>query len=152
MSQAKSRLVLGGACLLALIATSCSSDGPYGGANSTLASGAASSDAGVVAPAATDTGGAAAPAATDAGGTVEAPPVAALTIENSTFSAASAVAGTAFTIANNDGVTHTVTEDNDAFDVEVAGGGTASLTIIAAGTYQIHCKIHGSMQGTITVG
>ena len=31
------------------------------------------------------------------------------------------------------------------------GGGTATLTIPKAGTYKIHCKIHASMHGTITV-
>jgi plastocyanin len=35
--------------------------------------------------------------------------------------------------------------------VRVAGGGTETLTIPKAGTYAIHCKIHASMHGTITV-
>ena len=30
-------------------------------------------------------------------------------------------------------------------------GGTATLTIDAAGSYAIHCEIHSSMHGTISV-
>lgn len=132
MINTKLRLVIGGACLMAFVASGCSdskntSTGTNGGVNTTIAS-----------------------SETAAGGSAT-PPVAGLTIENSTFSAASVVAGTAFTIANNDGRTHTVTDDAGAFDVQVPGGGTASLTITAPGTYQIHCKIHSSMHGTITV-
>lgn len=74
-----------------------------------------------------------------------------LTISGNTFSAAAVTAGTVFTIANNDGVGHTVTDDAGSFDVAVPGGGSETLTIPAAGTYKIHCKIHGSMHGTITV-
>ena len=76
---------------------------------------------------------------------------AALTIQNTSFGAASATAGTQFTIANKDTATHTVTDDAGSFDVRVSGGGTATLTIPKAGTYKIHCKIHSSMHGTITV-
>jgi plastocyanin len=85
-----------------------------------------------------------------AGSGAVAAPVA-LTIENSTFSAASVAAGTAFTISNNDSRTHTVTDDAGSFDQQVDGGSDAQLTIPTAGTYQIHCKIHSSMHGTITV-
>lgn len=76
---------------------------------------------------------------------------AALTIQNTSFGAASVTAGTQFTIANNDTATHTVTDDAGSFDVRVSGGGTATLTIPKSGTYKIHCKIHSSMHGTITV-
>jgi plastocyanin len=74
-----------------------------------------------------------------------------LTIEHSSFSAASVTAGTEFTISNKDGVTHTVTDDGGTFSVRVTGGGTGKLTIPKAGTYKIHCEIHASMHGTITV-
>ena len=74
-----------------------------------------------------------------------------LSVQNSSFSAASVTAGTEFTIENKDSVTHTVTDDAGSFDVRVSGGGTETLTIPAAGTYKIHCKIHNSMHGTITV-
>jgi plastocyanin len=123
MTRTKLRLVLGGACLLSLITTACSDDnGTDGGADATVAQGA-----------------------------VDTPTPPGLTISGNNFSAASVTAATEFTIANDDSVGHTVTDDADAFDVAVPGGGTASLTIIAPGTYQIHCKIHGSMSGTITV-
>jgi plastocyanin len=74
-----------------------------------------------------------------------------LTIANATFSEASGVAGQAFSIVNSDGVAHTVTDDGKAFDLDLLAGGTASLTVISAGTYKIHCKIHSSMHGTIVV-
>ncbi|MEA3184920.1 MAG: hypothetical protein QOC57_1516 [Ilumatobacteraceae bacterium] len=78
-------------------------------------------------------------------------PTVGLTIQNSSFSAASVKAGTQFTIENKDTVTHTVTDDAASFDVRVPGGSTMTLTIPTAGTYKIHCKIHSSMHGTITV-
>jgi plastocyanin len=87
------------------------------------------------------------PAATDAG----APAAAGLTISGNTFSVAAVTAGTPFTITNNDSVGHTVTDDAGSFDVAVPGGGSETLTIPAAGTYAIHCEIHASMHGTITV-
>ncbi len=133
MTHNKLRIVVGGACLLALVVAGCSSD-----------SKGSSATAAPVAPAATSAGGAA------AGGTVAAG-AAALTIANSTFGAASVAAGTEFTIANNDSRPHTVTDDNGAFDVSVPAGGTATLTIAKPGSYKIHCKIHSSMHGTITV-
>ncbi|MGZ4807404.1 MAG: cupredoxin domain-containing protein [Ilumatobacteraceae bacterium] len=74
-----------------------------------------------------------------------------LTIQNTSFGTSSVTAGTAFTIENKDTATHTVTDDAGSFDVRVSGGSTASLTIPKAGTYKIHCKIHSSMHGTITV-
>jgi plastocyanin len=76
---------------------------------------------------------------------------AALTIQNTSFGAASVTAATEFTIQNKDSARHTVTDDAGSFDVSVPAGGTASLTIPKAGTYKIHCKIHASMHGTITV-
>ncbi len=79
------------------------------------------------------------------------PSAAGLTISGNTFSAASVVANTDFAIVNNDGVGHTVTDDGGAFDVAVGGGATEPLTIPEPGTYRIHCEIHSSMQGTITV-
>jgi len=127
MSQSRLRVVVAGAVLLAFTATACGSSDSTG-SDSTIAS----SD--------TAAGGSAAPAS-----------AAALTIANSAFSEASVTAGTEFTIANDDGRPHTVTDDADSFDVEVPPGGTATLKIDAPGTYQIHCRIHSSMHGTITV-
>jgi plastocyanin len=74
-----------------------------------------------------------------------------LTISGNSFGAASVTAGTAFSIVNEDSVGHTVTDDAGSFDQAVGGGASAPLTIPEAGTYAIHCKIHASMHGTITV-
>jgi plastocyanin len=126
MTRNKVRLAIAGACMLALTASACSSDD------------SSDSDAPAVSSA---TGGSAAPAAGGAG----------LTISGNTFSPASVTAGTEFTITNNDSVAHTVTDDAGSFDVSVPAGGTATLTIPTAGSYAIHCNIHSSMHGTITV-
>ncbi len=121
MTHPKRRLVLGSACLLAFIAPACSDDDDTSGAD------------------------------TDVTVAVGEPSAAGLTISGNTFSAASVVANTEFPIVNNDGVGHTVTDDGGAFDVAVGGGATEPLTIPEPGTYRIHCEIHSSMQGTITV-
>ena len=124
MTKKTVRLALASACLLVFTATACSSDDD-------------ASD------------GTAAPSGT----TADAPAAAGLTISGNTFSVAAVTAGTEFTIVNNDSVGHTVTDDAEpaSFDVAVAGGGSEPLTIPTAGTYNIHCKIHASMHGTITV-
>jgi len=63
-----------------------------------------------------------------------------------------AKAGEAFTVTNaDDGTQHTVTSDDDSFSIAVDGGNSEQLTIDEAGTYDIHCNIHPSMKGTITV-
>ena len=63
-----------------------------------------------------------------------------------------AKAGEAFTVTNSDdGSQHTVTSDDDVFSIAVDGGASEQLTIDEAGTYAIHCNIHPSMKGTITV-
>jgi plastocyanin len=120
MINRRKSLAVAAACVLAFGATACSSDSGTK-ASSTPTTGAATSGAPV-----------------------------ALTIQNSSFSAASVTAGTEFTIENKDTVTHTVTADDSSFDIRVPGGSTMTLTIPAAGTFKIHCKIHASMHGTIT--
>ncbi|HET8844836.1 MAG TPA: cupredoxin family copper-binding protein [Ktedonobacteraceae bacterium] len=58
--------------------------------------------------------------------------------------------GTKVTWTNNDSVTHTVTENNGAFDSkDLAPGQTFSFTFDKAGTYSYHCNIHPSMTATI---
>lgn len=89
---------------------------------------------------------------TSGGTSAPAAAAAALTIQDSAFSAASVTAGTEFTISNKDSRTHTVTDDAGSFNIKVSATGTAKLTIPKAGTYKIHCTIHSSMHGTITVG
>lgn len=74
-----------------------------------------------------------------------------LTIVDFSFSAANVPAATEFTLTNDDEFAHTVTDRDGAFDVRVEGAATAPLTIERAGTYEIFCRIHPSMSGTITV-
>jgi plastocyanin len=131
MTHKKRNIVLGGACLLAFVVPACGSDD---NSDSTLAP--------------------AAPAATDAAGSGDTTPTdssAGMTISGNAFSSPTVAAGTEFTITNNDGVGHTVTDDGGAFDVDVPAGGTATLIIDNAGQYAIHCEIHSSMHGTINV-
>ena len=130
MTRNTIRLAIAGACLLAVSATACSSDDDNGSA----------ATGGPVATSGVETGDSTAAAA---GGE--------MTISGNAFSPLSTTAGTEFTITNNDGVGHTVTADDDSFDVSVPANGTATLTIPTAGTFAIHCKIHSSMHGTITV-
>lgn len=76
-----------------------------------------------------------------------------IVIEGSAFSIADNVMSSdALSVTNRDGFTHTVTSDDGAFDVTVAGGTTISLPSLKSGTYAFHCKIHSSMMGTLTVG
>ncbi|MGH9136578.1 MAG: cupredoxin domain-containing protein [Acidimicrobiales bacterium] len=62
-------------------------------------------------------------------------------------------AGSEVSFTNADGVTHTLTADDDSFDTgNVGGGETATLTAPAEpGDYDYHCEIHSSMTGTLTV-
>jgi len=53
---------------------------------------------------------------------------------------------------NSDGVAHTVTSDNNAFDSGALGDGvTFAFTFTSAGTFAYHCEIHGRMRGQIVV-
>ena len=98
------------------------------------------------APAPTVAGGA--PAPTVAGGG----PAFDMTIDNEAYSSPiTGKVGTAIRIINNDSKAHTVTDSKNAFDIEIAAGATAALTVTAPGTYEIHCKIFPTMTGTITV-
>ena len=132
MTKNKMRLVLGIACLLAFVVPACSSDSKTSSTGAPAATGAGDTTA-----AAGDTTAAAA-----GGG---------MTIAGFNFGTTNATAGQELTITNNDSAGHTVTDDAGSFDVSVPGSGTATLTIPAAGTYKIHCKIHSAMHGTITV-
>jgi plastocyanin len=67
-------------------------------------------------------------------------------------------AGTEVQFVNADSFGHTVTEGTDGqavddpiVDEEIAQNGTVSVTFEEAGTYDITCKIHPSMNMTITV-
>lgn len=60
---------------------------------------------------------------------------------------------------NNDSVAHTITftsapsgvSTSTLTDSNLAAGGSYSVTLTTAGTYQYHCTIHSWMTGTITV-
>ena len=75
----------------------------------------------------------------------------ALTIKNLAFGELTVKAGDSISIVNADTTDHTVTADNGSFDIAAAAGKTTALVIPKTGTYAIHCKIHASMHGTITV-
>ena len=67
-------------------------------------------------------------------------------------------AGTEVTFLNADGFTHTVTEGTDGqpvddpiVDEEIDQNGSVSVSVDEPGTYNITCKIHSSMNLTITV-
>ena len=76
----------------------------------------------------------------------------ALTISDFAFSPSELTvpAGT-IDITNEDGATHSVTADDETFDVEVSGGGAASITVDTPGSYSYHCRFHPSMTGTLVV-
>jgi plastocyanin len=61
--------------------------------------------------------------------------------------------GAKVTVTNSDGAEHTVTADSgNAFDVEVDGKGTATLTAPSQpGTYAYHCNYHPMMHGQLIV-
>ena len=67
-------------------------------------------------------------------------------------------AGTKVTFQNMDGTEHTVTNGKDGtpdanplFDMPVASGASVDFTFTTAGTFNVTCKIHHSMNLTITV-
>ena len=66
--------------------------------------------------------------------------------------------GTSITFKNNDTVDHTVTNGKDgkpdanaAFDKALPTGQSVDITFDKAGTFNVTCKIHSSMNMTVTV-
>jgi plastocyanin len=88
-------------------------------------------------------------------GTGNPPPAAnSVSIVNMAFSPASltVTAGTTVTWTNNDGMTHTVTANDNSFDSgNITTGSKFSKVFSTVGTYQYHCTIHSTMKGTIVV-
>ena len=59
--------------------------------------------------------------------------------------------GDEVTWTNGDDTAHTVTSDDDAFDLSLDAGATVSQTFDEAGEFPYHCSIHQSMTGTVVV-
>jgi plastocyanin len=77
-----------------------------------------------------------------------------ITISGTAFTDVKPVkAGATVTVKNEDPFAHTVTADNNEFNTDnIDGGKTVTFTAPStAGTYKFHCKIHSSMQSTLTV-
>ena len=75
------------------------------------------------------------------------------TIQGYKFPALTATAGQKITIADGDDEPHTVTADDGSFDsgsFDKAAPGTL-LAPKTPGVYPVHCTIHPSMHGTLTV-
>jgi plastocyanin len=59
---------------------------------------------------------------------------------------------TTITFQNSDGVVHTATSDNGAWNTgDIAAGGSKAVTFTTAGTFSYHCTHHPMMTGTIIV-
>jgi plastocyanin len=78
-----------------------------------------------------------------------------ITIRNFAFSPSplKVVPGTRVTVTNADTTAHTLTSRSGAFDTgDLAGGARAVLVVPSKpGRYEIHCKIHNYMTGTLEV-
>lgn len=77
-----------------------------------------------------------------------------IVISNMAFSTPPSVRpGQQLTIVNKDEPNHTVTADDNLFDIRISGGGgTQSFTApTTPGTYPFHCKYHANMHGLLTV-
>lgn len=75
------------------------------------------------------------------------------TIQGYKFPALTAAPGATVSVIDGDGEPHTVTADDGSFDTG-SFDGSAPGTFVAPtepGTYPIHCTIHPSMHGTLTV-
>jgi plastocyanin len=78
----------------------------------------------------------------------------AVAIKNFAFNPADIQAnvGQTVTFTNDDSVPHTATlDDGSCTTPNIAGGSSDGLMFTAAGTYPIHCNVHPTIKGTITV-
>jgi plastocyanin len=140
LRRPRTLVVLGLAAALALAGSACGDDGDDEG--DTASAPTTDSDY----PGTESTASTTAPAAEEGGETT-------LVVSDFSFSEVTGAPGAAVPVRNDDSVAHTVTADDGAFDSgEVDPGGTAEFTAPAEpGSYAIHCEIHSSMQGTVTV-
>lgn len=61
-------------------------------------------------------------------------------------------AGQPVTVVNDDGVTHTFTANQGAFNTgDINSGQRGDVTVARAGTYAYHCNIHTFMKATVKV-
>ena len=77
-----------------------------------------------------------------------------IVISNMTFTVPPSVRpGQQLTIVNKDDSNHTVTADNNQFDIRISGGGgrQSFAAPTTPGTYPFHCKYHADMHGLLTV-
>jgi plastocyanin len=84
--------------------------------------------------------------------TATAAPAGTVQIKGFAFQAAPAKRAGSITIVNRDGVGHTMTAGNGAFNLKI--GGNASIAFRAPakpGTYTFFCAIHPEMTGTLVV-
>jgi hypothetical protein len=61
-------------------------------------------------------------------------------------------AGVPFDVANLDGADHTLTDRDDTFEAYVFADGHTELVVPRPGRYEVWCRIHPSMVGTLVVG
>ena len=59
--------------------------------------------------------------------------------------------GDSIVFVNKDSVPHTVTARDHSFDLRIAPGQRARLTLSKAGTFAISCILHSPMRATMTV-
>lgn len=77
-----------------------------------------------------------------------------ITIQDFDFAVPATVSpGASIDITNADGVLHTVTAEDDAFDLRVPDGDTVTLTApTTPGEYAFFCELHSNMAATLVVG
>jgi plastocyanin len=71
-------------------------------------------------------------------------------IEGFAFVLPDSVPAGTVTVENRDGAPHTLTADDGTFDVSVSANASADAEL-EPGTYEVHCNVHPSMTGTLTV-
>ena len=76
-----------------------------------------------------------------------------VTIKGFAFATKPVKAGAKVTVKNEDSATHTFTADDGSFNTDkIDGGKSKDFTAPSqAGDYKVHCEIHSSMTGTLTV-
>lgn len=75
-------------------------------------------------------------------------------IADFTIASVAVAPGATIQVNNLDGVPHTFTANDGAFDSGTLGGGAAGTLVAptAPGSYAVFCAIHPSMTATLTVG